>query len=186
MDPRPPSSLVVYGRRQARPRRHRLAAGRSICLVLPVISMLACSQPISSNRQTASPTVAQTECVESSSKPGHAYSPEFGYGPAFGPGPVYALTDRRLGPLTNGYRIAKILWIANPLVTGSVSVVATSSNGGPVAWDNGAQRLVWTASNDDRTKWSSKPSNIYVRTAGCVRLAVTTETGQELIMVVLT
>lgn len=159
---------------------------RSQILILLIV-VAGCSSRGPTPTEVAAMTPSTSTCPLNPSIPGHDLSPDFGYGAAFGEGPVYGIPDGGLLDATNGWRLGKILWIADPKVSGPVSITGRELHDTEVAWRAGGDevlsRLEWSALHDAPSKWSSLRSDVLVQTAGCFRFAVSAPGVRETIYI---
>lgn len=161
--------------------------GLGLGILATILSGAACESSRTSTTPTSRPTLV-AGCAISASRSGSTYSPDFGSGPAYGPGPVYAIAPGGLGPSQDGWQATKILWIAAPQVAGSILISGRQRGGDSVRWNGGttgSASLDWVATNNNTLKWSSLPSNMYVKTPGCFELDIEITGGHETIVLAL-
>jgi len=171
--------------------RTRTRGARLLRLGLGILAVTLIGVGCDGSSARATPTNRATPvagCAISPSRPGSTYSQDFGSGPAYGLGPVYAIAPGGLGASQDGWLATKILWIAAPQVTGSISISGRQTNGDSVRWNGGtggSVALEWVATNNNSLKWSSLPSNMYVKAAGCFELHIDAAGAHEVIMLAL-
>jgi hypothetical protein len=123
---------------------------------------------------------AGAPCPTSPLQVAHNLSSEFGYGPALGVGPIYPLMGEMQGgvlrysqPQSSAWAFSKVMWIANPVVTGSVLIRGRQIDGAidaPNSIGFGMHEppelvLQWDIA--PRPGWASLPSEIRLRAPGC-------------------
>jgi hypothetical protein len=134
-------------------------------------------------------------CPVSPQQMGHNLSSEFGSGPAVGSGPIYALMgemrDGVLGYSTSysqshhkdGWAYSKVLWMANPEVSGSVLIRGRQIDGtnaiGFGMGDDPVFEIKWEIASGRR--WASLPSETRIRAPGCYAYQVDSQKGTEVI-----
>lgn len=135
-------------------------------------------------------------CPVSPQQVAHNLSAEFGSGPAIGTGPIYPLMgEMQAGALQysqsysqahykDGWAYSKVLWMANPVVSGSVLVRGRQIDGtnaiGFGMGDDPAFELNWEVQSTGG--WASLASEIRIRAPGCYAYQVDSQKGSEVIV----
>lgn len=135
-------------------------------------------------------------CPVSTQQVAHGLSAEFGYGPAVGTEPIYALMgEMQEGVLRysqsysqaqykDGWAYSKVLWMANPEVSGKVLIRGRQIDGAnAIGFGMDADPvfgLTWEIASG--SGWASLPSETRIRAPGCYAYQVDSQKGSEVIV----
>lgn len=143
------------------------------------------------------PAISSGEaCPVSPQQVAHNLSAGFGSGPAVGSGPIYALMGEiqegvlrysqsySLAHYKDGWASSKVLWMANPKVSGNVLIRGRQIDGpNTIGFGTGVDpesALQWQITSQNG--WGSLPSETRVRAPGCYAYQVDSQEGSEVIV----